>query len=217
MSVQYDHNAIKPFYAGSNGINAFHSLDPAFKDAMSAELEESKEMIDLNVGGVHFQVLKSSFALLPLTRLSQLMRAKTEEQILSLCDVYIPGQIPQYFFNRNPTSFNCILDLYRIGTLHLTMDFCPVIFKEDLHYWRIDELLLDPCCAIKYYPEIENCFKEFQGEQSAKEREQVKRVEEDFGDSEGAKVRAFIWKITEYPETSRAAQVNIDEADLDRP
>ncbi len=34
----------------------------------------------------------------------------------------------------------------------------PPVF-QDLEYWGIDELLLEPCCALKYYPEIELCVK----------------------------------------------------------
>ena len=26
---------------------------------------------------------------------------------------------------------------------------------EKTEFWEIDELLLEPCCALKYYPEIE--------------------------------------------------------------
>ena len=27
-------------------------------------------------------------------------------------------------------------------------------FKKDLEYWEIDELIIEPCCALKYYPGI---------------------------------------------------------------
>ena len=42
------------------------------------------------------------------------------------------------------------------------------MFQKDLEYWQIDELILEPCCALKYYPEIELCVKEQKGEQEAK-------------------------------------------------
>ena len=56
----------------------------------------------------------------PGTRLGRLARAKTQKQILEQCDKYFPGEIPEYFFDRNWFCFNSILDVYRTGTLHLT-------------------------------------------------------------------------------------------------
>ena len=53
-------------------------------------------------------------------------------------------------------------DLYstfRNGTLHLMSGVCALVTKAELEYWGIDELLLEPCCALKYYPEIELCCK----------------------------------------------------------
>ena len=32
--------------------------------------------------------------------------------------------------------------------------------KNDFDYWGIDEMCLEPCCALKYYPEMEVCSKE---------------------------------------------------------
>ena len=47
----------------------------------------------------------------------------------------------------------------RNGTLHLMSGVCALVTKAELEYWGIDELLLEPCCALKYYPEIELCCK----------------------------------------------------------
>ena len=58
------------------------------------------------------------------------------------------------------SGFNAILDLYRLGSLHLSDGICALVTKKDLEYWMMDELLLEPCCALKYYPEIELCHKE---------------------------------------------------------
>ena len=27
--------------------------------------------------------------------------------------------------------------------------------QRDLEYWAIDELIMEPCCALKYFPKIE--------------------------------------------------------------
>ena len=196
-------------HLGSNGLHFMHALDPVYKDSRSKELEESKEIIVLNVGGMSFRVMRSNFAILPRTRLSRIVRAYTEAQILELCDSYVDGPIKEFYFNRNWTTFNSILDFYRIGTLHLTVDTCAMVFKDDLAFWGIDELYLDPCCALKFYPEIEACFKEFKGEQEAKKREEDRKRYENFGETCIGKCRGTLWRITEYPETCLAAQVMV--------
>ena len=53
----------------------------------------------------------------------------------------------------------------------------------DLEYWGIDELLMDPCCALKYYPDIELCVSEMRGEEKAKEKQFIKEQDEDFGNT----------------------------------
>ena len=30
--------------------------------------------------------------------------------------------------------------------------------QKDLEYWCIDELVMEPCCALKYFPKIEVCL-----------------------------------------------------------
>ena len=82
-----------------------------------------------------------------------------------------------------------------------------ILLQKDLEYWQIDELILEPCCALKYYPEIELCVKEQKGEQEAKAKETQRLKDENFGTSSLGKVRTYLWNVMEYPETSRTAQV----------
>ena len=37
-----------------------------------------------------------------------------DPQILELCDEFFPGDPPEYFFDRNPTNFPTILNIYRL-------------------------------------------------------------------------------------------------------
>ena len=75
--------------------------------------------------------------------------------------------------------------------------------KYNLHFYRIAE----PCCALKYYPEIEICVKEQKGEQEAKRKEAQRLEDENFGSHIVGRVRTYLWNLMEYPETSKAAQV----------
>ena len=34
--------------------------------------------------------------------------------ILTLCDEFVPGDPPEYFFDKNPENFNAILEVHRL-------------------------------------------------------------------------------------------------------
>ena len=89
-----------------------------------------------------------------------------------------------------------------------------LIRKEDLEFWNINELLLEPCCALKYFPDIEVCEQEAEGERVRKQKELERRIDEDFGSSRIGRIRSFCWNMTEYPETGRAAQVKFITSQL---
>merc|ERR1719458_1019942 len=112
------------------------------------------------------------------------------------------------FFDRTWKGFNDILDVYRVGQLHLNSSGqCAARLRAELSYWGIDLLLLDPCCALRYYPALEAADKEITG-QTEQEQKYLERVEEeDFGQGTVGRVRSYLWNLTEYPETSLAARI----------
>nr|XP_040575463.1 potassium voltage-gated channel protein Shab-like isoform X1 [Lepeophtheirus salmonis] len=167
-------------------------------------------LVCFNVGGQKHQVLAKNFSPFPNSRLSKLIRSKTTEEIKSFCDRYVESDesgLPQFFFDRNWGGFGAILDVYRIGTLHIDVNVCALLTHKDLIYWGIDELMLEPCCALKYYPEIEVGLKEVELEDSKMKEEEEREKLENFGYSQIAKVRKYLWNLTEYPERSKGAQI----------
>ena len=76
-----------------------------------------------------------------------------------------------------------------------------------IDYWRLDELLLDPCCAMKYYNDIKTCLMEIDDHQETAKQFKQTLESEDFGNSILGKVRKFLWDLTEYPESSLYAKV----------
>lgn len=79
--------------------------------------------------------------------------------------------------------------------------------QDDLEFFGIDELLMEPCCAVQYYPEIETGLKEKEMEFVERVREEQREIEEDFGDSLVGRIRSALWNVFEYPHTSFTAQV----------
>ena len=47
---------------------------------------------------------------------------------------------------------------------------------------------MEPCCALKYYPDIELCVNEMLGEEKSKDKQQRREKEENFGDSTLGKI-----------------------------
>ena len=186
--------------------------DGFFEDMYSDRIKKSKEVIILDVGGEKFHVLKSIFSPWPTTRLSRLVRAETMQERLSFCDGYYPSYRTaenkrEYFFNRNWSNFNCILDLYRRGRLHCNKSACAMTFQDDLEYWGINDLFLDPCCALDYFVEKDTGEKEHEGEMMNRKHLAQRFKDEEFGDSNLGRIRTFLWNMTEYPETSGWARV----------
>ena len=77
------------------------------RDSFSEVLKKNDDIIVFNVGGTKFEVLKSNFAYWPTTRLSRLVRANTEEEILSLCEGFVTsssshGKANKEFYGHYP-------------------------------------------------------------------------------------------------------------------
>ena len=193
------------------GIDVSQLINETIEDEFSEEIKQKNEIIVLNVGGTKFKVLKSNFAYWPKTRLSRLIRAKTEKEILSLCESYVipsPGCKEEYYFHRDWSNFNSILDIYRNRNLHSTIHICCMNYHGDLKFWGIDELILDPCCAVRHYPEVEQSKREAKLRKRRRHEEEQRKLYEDFGTSWIGRIRNFFWNLTEYPETSLGAKVS---------
>ena len=73
----------------------------------------------LDVGGERFKCYRKNILKYPNTRLGKLVSLENIEEILQLCDEFIPGNLPEYFFDRNPENFPSVLEMYRSGKFHI--------------------------------------------------------------------------------------------------
>lgn len=126
----------------------------------------------------------------------------TVKSILQYCDDY-DQERNEFFFDRQPRSFVCILDYYRTGKLHLSDELCVMAFKDDLDYWEIDDYNLDSCCQQRYHQRRDNVFEEMRKEMDALSEHD----EEMFGTSKLERYQKFVWDLLEKPQTSVAARV----------
>lgn len=129
----------------------------------------------------------------------------TQQQILEICDDYnLDDKDDEFFFDRHPRSFPAVLNFYRTGKLHLVEEMCVLSFSDDLEYWGIDELYMEPCCQQRYHQRKELVFEEMRKEQESL----VQPDEEDFGTGECAEFQKKVWNLLEKPQSSAAARVS---------
>ena len=103
---------------------------------MSIDLEG--EIVSLNVGGATHHISYNAvcrFKDLKLCRLVDQKRTSSNEQV-------------HIFVDRSVKYFKLILELHRMGTLHLMQGICWHRLKEELEFWELDaRACLAPCCA----------------------------------------------------------------------
>ena len=83
--------------------------------------------VTLNVGGEKHDVLWSTLAKKPRTRLGKLAMALTHEEIIDCCDSYSLDD-NEFFFNVQARSFKNILNFYQSGKLHMVDEMCCMEF-----------------------------------------------------------------------------------------
>ena len=87
--------------------------------------------------------------------------------------------------------------MYRTGQFHIPegSKSCAFVMRREFEFWGLDELDMEACCALKYYPEIDVC--RVQKEKEIAENQKVKFEAEEmeyiFGRGKLAKIRWTIW------------------------
>ena len=78
------------------------------------------------------------------------------------------------------------------------LQVCVQDFCEELEYWGLDDLHMEPCCQHTYY----------RARWLLPTAEEEGDKEEDFGTSSCASTQRHLWNLFENPHHSRAAKVN---------
>ena len=89
--------------------------------------------VTLNVGGKKHDVLWSTLAKKPKTRLGKLAMALRHEEIIHYCDSYSLDD-NEFFFNIQTRSFKNILNFYQSGKLHMVDEMCCMAFSGRLFF-----------------------------------------------------------------------------------
>ncbi len=124
----------------------------------------------------------------------------------------------EFFFDRHPGCFENILNYCRTGKLHCPNDVCGPLFEEELAFWGIDELQMEPCCwgtytqhrnahkHLRMFDKIRTEGPECEEEEIDPEKVEVKRKSQ-VGEFL-ARWRPVVWSTLERPYSSKYAQVS---------
>ena len=189
-------------------------IDVATKGIETSRMYITKKRTDIdqrtviiNLSGTQFRTKIANLFKYPTSRLGRISLATSYKQISDLCDGFIPGQTPTIYFDRNPQHFRTILDVYRSGEIHICEQSCALVDQEDFNFWGLNDLFLQPCCALKYFPHTVSAKKELEEEARLKLLAEEREIEENFGNTNCGRIRSFLWDLLEYPETSRLARI----------
>uniref|UniRef100_A0A3Q2C8E5 Potassium voltage-gated channel, subfamily F, member 1a n=1 Tax=Cyprinodon variegatus TaxID=28743 RepID=A0A3Q2C8E5_CYPVA len=166
------------------------------------EVEKSAEIV-VNIGGVKQVLHGDVLNRYPETRLAELIDSslKSPEEISSLCDDYDPDT-GEFYFDRDPEAFKCIIELYYYGEIHMKRGICPICFMKEMDFWKIGTELLDECCK-SHLKEVQDELAEIA------ERVRTILVDREGDPSAGGcqRFQASLWRLMEKPESSVPAHV----------
>ena len=111
----------------------------------------------------------------------------------------------EFYFDRDPANFNCILNFYRTEKLHMTDEMCVLSYADDLKFWMIHEINMHICCVDKFHARRDTILTNIEKENATLGGEEG--PEEDFGDGYFANYQKALWDLFENPQSSIAAKI----------
>ncbi|XP_069580656.1 potassium voltage-gated channel subfamily V member 1 [Brachyistius frenatus] len=176
------------------------SLDSSvFFSETTASCRDALDFFIINVGGSRYVLSRDLLASYPETRLGKLVSCG-RDSALELCDDadYLENE---FFFDRSSQTFQYVMNYYRSGHLHVSEELCEMSFLQEIEYWGIDELRINPCCRERYYRRKEqketlDVPREFEADDG----------DEDFVGAACPTLRRHLWDFLEKPDSSLAAR-----------
>ncbi|XP_051501533.1 potassium voltage-gated channel subfamily F member 1-like isoform X2 [Myxocyprinus asiaticus] len=173
-----------------------------YVDCNSSEGSEETE-IAVNIGGVKHVLYGDLLNRYPETRLAELANSSMDcaQDLSVLCDDYDASK-QEFYFDRDPEVFRCIMELYYCGEIHMKRGICPMCFMREMDFWGIDADYLDECCQGSLN-EVETELAEI----AEKVKTILNDLEGDATATRGQRCQVFLWKLMEKPESSLAAHI----------
>ncbi|KAM8827255.1 potassium voltage-gated channel subfamily V member 1 [Synchiropus picturatus] len=174
-------------------------IRPSGSGAPAPPRQEDLDLFIINVGGSRYLLSRELLTSHPDTRLGRLARSG-RDCALQWCDDADLLQ-NEFFFDRSSQAFRYVMNFYRTGHLHVMEEQCQLSFLQEIQYWGIDELAIDPCCQ-------ERCHRHKEQKATLDLRQELEpdEAEEDFTGAVCPALRTRLWDLLEKPDSSFAAR-----------
>jgi len=175
-------------------------------DSNASRSTSRKDRVIINVGGNRHETYLSTLRVVPDSRLAWIGENASKQA------EYDP-ETNELFFDRHPGVFAHVLNYYRTGKLHCPGDVCGPLFEEELAFWGIEELQMEPCCWSNYtqHREAQATLKAFEGLQKGNAESDVDNsalgIENPVPKAEMT-LKQKGWALLEKPYSSKYAQVS---------
>lgn len=120
------------------GISPIFTKEKPFSILHRKQLKDKR--IVLNVSGRKFETWDYTLKKFPTTLLGSSDR-----------ECFYDSQRNEYFFERDPSFFRHILNYYRHGKLHFSLEECGEFYEDELNFFRIPTDALGLCCLEEYH------------------------------------------------------------------
>lgn len=98
------------------------------------------DMIRFNIGGTQFKTFRSTLEKQAVCRLND----------LDFLEKHFCPDLGEYFFDRDPDMFKCLLNYLRSGELHLPSHTCTPVIKQDMEFWGLKANAIEKCCFLAF-------------------------------------------------------------------
>lgn len=175
-------------------------------DSNASRSTSRKDRVIINVGGNRHETYLSTLRVVPDSRLAWIGENASKQA------EYDP-ETNELFFDRHPGVFTNVLNYYRTGKLHCPGDVCGPLFEEELAFWGIEELQMEPCCWSNYtqHREAQATLKAFEGLQKGNAESDLDNSTpgiENVGPKSAITLKDKGWALLEQPYSSKYAQVS---------
>ncbi|XP_037113746.1 potassium voltage-gated channel subfamily V member 2-like [Syngnathus acus] len=163
-------------------------------------------MININVGGMPFQIAYKMAARYPKTRIGRLATYTDHNMKVDLCDDYNVTN-NEFFFDRDPEIFHSIFNFYRTGVLWIKDELCPRNFLEEINYWGVRIKNTHRCCRISFEERQDELNEQLKIQRELEAEVEIEENESLFQDMFMGQRRRTIWNLMEKPFSSVMAKL----------